>query len=208
MPDALAHSWQGQRELIDRCRAVIFDCDGTLTDSMPLHFRTWQNVMRRFGVEFIETRFYELAGVPAEKVAQIVGDENGIQLDVQKVAELREQEFMDLAAQVEGHLPVIQLADRFRQRVPIAVASGSYRASVTRQLTGLGIFDWFSAVVCAEDTERHKPEPDVFLEAARRIQVAAEDCVVFEDGDLGLEAARRAGMLAVDVRIDLIENSA
>jgi HAD superfamily hydrolase (TIGR01509 family) len=84
--------------------------------------------------------------------------------------------------------------------LPIAVASGGYRDTITRTLDRLGIRDWFDAMVVAEDTPRHKPEPDVFLEAARRLGVAPAGCVVFEDTDIGLEAARRAGMLGVDVR--------
>jgi HAD superfamily hydrolase (TIGR01509 family) len=82
----------------------------------------------------------------------------------------------------------------------MAVASGGERWVVTRTLTTLGVLDWMDAVVCAEDTERHKPDPDVFLEAARRIGVEPSACAVFEDADLGLEAARRAGMLPLDIR--------
>ncbi len=180
--------------------AVIFDCDGTLTDSMPTHFLTWKKVMADAGGEFPEHRFYELAGVPADKVAKIIAAENGIEIDVHAVVEQRELEFDKLAGQVKPFREVIELADQFRSRVPIAVGSGSIRRSVEAQLRGLGILDWFSAVVCAEDTERHKPEPDVFLEAARRMDVAPERCCVYEDGDLGIEAAHRAGMQVVDVR--------
>ena len=88
----------------------------------------------------------------------------------------------------------------FRHVLPMAVASGGYRAVVERTLSFIGVAEWFAAVVCAEDTPRHKPEPDVFLEAARRLGVAPAGCVVFEDTDIGLEAARRAGMTGVDVR--------
>ena len=93
------------------------------------------------------------------------------------------------------------MARRHRSREgPLAIASGSVRRLVTRTLEALGITDWFAAVVAAEDTARHKPEPDVFLEAARRLGVDPAACTVYEDTDIGLEAARRAGMTPVDVR--------
>jgi HAD superfamily hydrolase (TIGR01509 family) len=89
----------------------------------------------------------------------------------------------------------------YHGRLPLAVASGGYRDTITRTLDQLGIRGWFDAIVTAEDTPRHKPEPDVFLEAAERLDVAAHGCVVFEDTDIGLEAARRAGMVGIDVRL-------
>ena len=96
--------------------------------------------------------------------------------------------------------PVIRIASAYRGKLPIAVASGGYRDTITRTLDQLGVRDWFDATVTAEDTARHKPEPDVFLEAAHRLGASATGCVVFEDTDIGLEAARRAGMRGVDVR--------
>ena len=82
----------------------------------------------------------------------------------------------------------------------MAVASGSVRESVERQLKTLGIRSWFDAVVTAEDTKRHKPHPDVFLEAARQLDISPHLCRVYEDSDLGIEAAKRAEMAWVDVR--------
>jgi len=96
--------------------------------------------------------------------------------------------------------PVVDVARRHRGVLPMAVASGGHRWVVNETLSAIGIADWFGAIVGAEDTERHKPEPDAFLEAARRLGVAPEGCVVFEDAELGLEAARRAGMLPIDIR--------
>ncbi len=96
--------------------------------------------------------------------------------------------------------PVAAIAEKYRGRLPIAVASGGEHRVVRHTLAAIGALQWFDAIVAAEDTDRHKPEPDVFLEAASRLGVAAAGCVVFEDSDLGIEAAHRAGMTAVDVR--------
>ncbi len=190
-----------QPEAFENYSALIFDCDGTLTDSMPLHYQTWQIVMQQQGIEFTEKRFYELAGVPAEKVAKTVGDENGVELDCAKISHNREIEFEKLCDRVVGIEPVISIARHFHRQKPLAVASGSVRRSVHTQLTSLGIIDWFDAIVTAEDTVLHKPNPDVFLEAARRLNIDPTQCCVFEDSDLGLEAAKRAGMNAIDIRI-------
>ena len=126
-------------------------------------------------------------------------------LDANLVAREKEQAYVDGLDAPGSILPipaVIEIARRHRDEAegPLAVASGSVRALVERTLRALGITAWFDAIVAAEDTARHKPEPDVFLEAARRLGVAPATCTVYEDTDIGLEAARRAGMASVDVR--------
>jgi len=186
--------------MVDQYQGLIFDCDGTLTDSMPWHFLAWQRTMSRHGIDFPESRFYELAGVPTAKIIDLLGRECDVKLDVKAVTVERDEAFELLAGNVKPVKPVLEVASRMKGRVPMAVASGSVRKSVEQQLDSLGIRNWFDAVVCAEDTKKHKPEPDVFLEAARRIGVPAVQCCVYEDGDLGIQAAQSAGMDVVDVR--------
>jgi len=120
--------------------------------------------------------------------------------DVEAMVHDKERRFLEHLGALLPIVPVVAIAAAHRGRLPMAVASGGYRDVVGRTLDRLAIRDWFQAMVTAEDTVRHKPEPDVFLEAARRLGVAPAGCAVFEDTDLGLEAARRAGMLPVDVR--------
>lgn len=186
-------------------RAFIFDLDGTLADTMPSHYVAWTKVAARHGLTFPEARFYSLGGVPTAKIAGMLITEAGLTLDPQVVALEKEQTYYE-GLGPDGILaiePVVELARRHRERNegPLAVASGSVRRLVTRTLDALGIADWFAAVVAAEDTARHKPEPDVFLEAARRLDADPVTCTVYEDTDIGLEAARRAGMRPVDVRL-------
>jgi HAD superfamily hydrolase (TIGR01509 family) len=181
----------------------IFDLDGTLVDTMPSHFVAWTEIARRHGLQFPEARFYSLGGVPTAKIAAMLIAEAGLTLDPAAIALEKEQMYYDSLAAGAGIQPiaaVIEIARRRRAEGPLAIASGSVRRLVVRTLEALGISDWFTAVVTAEDTVRHKPEPDVFLEAARRIGVEAAACTVYEDTDIGLEAARRAGMIPVDVR--------
>ena len=187
-------------DLVRNSKAIIFDCDGTLVDSMPVHFVAWHETMERYGISFSEDRFYSLGGVPSDRIVELLASEQGITLDVVAVAHEKEQAFLD---RIEWLVPIEAVVEIVRQNrgiKPIAVASGGFRSIIQRQLLQIAMHDWFDAVVTAEDTAKHKPEPDVFLEAARRLGTAAEHCVVFEDADLGVEAARRAGMQCIDVR--------
>ncbi len=180
--------------------ALIFDCDGTLTDSMPLHYISWSTTLARFGILFTEQRFYELAGTPTEKIVTLLAAEQAVSIDPQQVTREKADEFLKLLDKVEPITAVAEIVRQNRGRLKMAVASGSARQVVEMQLRHIGMDGWFDAVVAAEDTERHKPEPDVFLEAARRLNVPADRCCVYEDSDLGIEAARRAGMQWVDIR--------
>jgi len=184
-------------------RGFIFDLDGTLVDTMPSHFVAWTEIAGRHGLTFPEARFYSLGGVPTAKIAAMLITEAGLTLDPQALALEKEHMYYDSLAAGGGVRPiaaVIDIARRHRSEGPLAIASGSVRRLVVRTVEALGIADWFTALVAAEDTARHKPEPDVFLEAARRIGVEPANCTVYEDTDIGLEAARRAGMAAIDVR--------
>jgi HAD superfamily hydrolase (TIGR01509 family) len=185
-------------------QAFIFDLDGTLADTMPVHYGVWRVFAERYGLIFPEERFYALGGVPTSRIAAMLIQEAGLTLDPVALALEKEQAYVDGlfsgALTVQPIEPVIAIARARRVEGPMAIASGSSRRLVTHTLGTLGITDWFGAVVTAEDTKLHKPEPDVFLEAARRLGVAPACCTVYEDTDLGLEAARRAGMAAIDVR--------
>lgn len=179
----------------------IFDCDGTLTDSMPLHAIAWERTMARYGIQFTQERCYAMGGMPAVSIIEILSVENSVSLDAVAVSEEKEAEFFQALDQLQ---PVRFTKDLLQQfladGVPVSVASGSTRTSVLKQLRQIGLADAFDIVVAAEDTERHKPEPDVFLRAAGLMGLEPEVCCVYEDSDFGIEAARRAGMGWVDVR--------
>jgi beta-phosphoglucomutase family hydrolase len=186
--------------MVRDCDAIIFDCDGTLVDSMPVHFLAWHETMSRYGIQFPEDRFYALGGMPSHRIIAMLSEEQGIALDPNRVAHEKEQSFLNRIDMLVPIEPVVAIAREFRGVKPISVASGGFRDIILQQMRQIEIHDWFDTVVTAEDTARHKPEPDVFLEAARRMQVSADRCLVFEDADLGVEAARRAGMRCIDVR--------
>lgn len=196
-----SQTWTAAWTAPERTQALIFDCDGTLADTMPLHFRAWSTMLGRYGIPFSEKRFYELGGVPTSKIIQILASEHRITVgDLDAMVHEKESIFLTMIDEVQPVQPVLEISRKHRERLPMAVASGGYRDVVIRTLQSIGVVDWFGAIVCAEDTERHKPEPDVFLKAAERLRVTPELCVVFEDTDIGLTAAKKAGMVCVDVR--------
>jgi beta-phosphoglucomutase-like phosphatase (HAD superfamily) len=141
-----------------------------------------------------------MGGIPTAKIAALLAAKQGLTFDPAAVAGEKEQLVLQRVGEVLAIPAVVEIARRCRVAGPIAIGSGGSRAMVERTLRQIGLYDWFSVIVTAEDTVRHKPEPDVFLEAARRMNVHPNVCTVYEDTDIGLEAARRAGMRGVDVR--------
>jgi HAD superfamily hydrolase (TIGR01509 family) len=180
--------------------ALIFDCDGTLIDSMPAHYVAWRATLGAVGIDFPEHRFYQLAGTPTDRIIELLANEQSIAVDVNALAIRKEQAYLDGLHRIAPIPSVVNVVREHLGRLPMAVASGGFRDVVLRQLEQIGLHQVFDAIVCAEDTPRHKPHPDVFLEAARRLGVSPSECCVYEDADLGLEAARRAGMAMVDIR--------
>jgi beta-phosphoglucomutase-like phosphatase (HAD superfamily) len=187
-------------------KALIFDCDGTLADSMPLHWKAWQAVLQRHKILFSEERFYSLGGVPSRDILRMLAHEQGINLDHLQAAKEKESEYLPFIQQVQPIQMVVGIAREHVGRLPMAVASGGTRNVIEKVLAHLGIRHFFSAVVTSEDVTRQKPAPDIFLEAARQMNVAPEWCRAYEDTDLGLDAIRAAGMQAVDVRELLLAN--
>lgn len=187
-------------DLAERFDGLIFDCDGTLSDSMPLHYLAWRDTMSACGIGFSEERFYSMGGMPTEKIIALLCEEQAVTVDVEATAQAKEDAFEVLMHQLQPLEMVCEVAGRHRGRLAMAVASGGIRPIVTRQLEQLGIADWFTVIVTSEDTQGHKPEPDAFLRAAELLGVAPQRCLVFEDSPLGFEAAVQAGMQYVDVR--------
>lgn len=179
---------------------AIFDCDGTLADTMPLHFRAWCETLSRRDAAISEALFYDLGGVASTEIVRILNDRDGFGLDVMETAAEKEERYVRLLPQAPPVARVVALVHAWAGRYPLAVASGGIRPLVETTLIGLGIRELFQAVVTAEDVLRGKPNPEIFLLAAERLGVAPERCIVLEDSDLGLEGARRAGMNGVDVR--------
>ncbi len=181
----------------------IFDMDGTLVDTMPLHYRAWDEAMRAVGLQcpLDEELFYSLGGVPTIKVASLIAEHYKLTIDPEKVFHHKESLFTALQADAKLIEPVVDFARRAAKTHPVSVASGGPRDIVRKMLTlsGLAPLFPFERVVTPEDVEHGKPAPDMFLLAAKRMGVPPERCLVFEDAEPGRQAAIAAGMKYVMV---------
>lgn len=180
-------------------RAYLFDCDGTIVDSMPLHYQAWKKSLAEWNCVYDEKLFYEWGGRPIREIINLLNEMHGLSMPVEQVAERKEKLYHELVPTLQPIPEVIEHIDAQHGLIPFAVVSGSRRSSVTASLGALGLLDKFDILVCAEDYKRGKPAPDAFLLAAERLGVAPADCLVFEDTDLGIEAATAAGMVSVKV---------
>ena len=181
-------------------KGLVFDCDGTLADTMPLHWRAWSIITQRHSLHFTKDRFYALGGVPSRDILKMLAQEQGRSLDHIAIAHEKEELYLPLMADVEPIHAVVEIAKRHHGKIPMAVASGGTQKIICQVLEKLGIRHLFDAVVTSEMVKNQKPAPDIFLEAARLIGVDPKFCRGYEDTDLGMEAIRAAGMDAVDVR--------
>jgi beta-phosphoglucomutase family hydrolase len=180
----------------------IFDLDGTLVDTMPLHYRAWNRAMQQAGLkeELSEDLFYSLGGMPTRKVAAVFAEHYGLVVDVDKVFHEKEALFMELKAEMKLIEAVVAFAqDAVKRGKPVSVASGGPRDIVHTTLQLMGLASLFPVVVTPEDVAHGKPAPDMFLLAAEKMGVAPERCLVFEDAQPGIKAAEAAGMLWVHV---------
>jgi beta-phosphoglucomutase-like phosphatase (HAD superfamily) len=180
--------------------AFIFDCDGTLADSMPLHQKAWIQALRQYGAtfEFGWDLFMSRAGKTIELTVSELNAEFGLALDPVLVSAAQRAAYDALAVGVQPLDEVVAYArERAQAGCPVSVASGGDAITVRRTLRSIGVSDLFPVVVTAEEVAHGKPAPDLFLLAAERMGVAPSECLVFEDSLLGITAAERAGMGAV-----------
>ncbi len=180
--------------------AYLFDCDGTIADSMPLHFDAWSRALGEWKCAFDEELFYAAAGKPPAEIIAMLNEREGLCMPVAQVAERKEQLYYELLPGLKPVGEVLEHIEASHGRIPYAVVSGSKRDSVVASLTTLGLLSKFQALVCEGDYQNSKPHPEPFLLAARQLGVSPERCLVFEDSDLGIQAATAAGMASVKVQ--------
>jgi HAD superfamily hydrolase (TIGR01509 family) len=177
-----------------RYAGYIFDCDGTLADSMPAHYRAWAATVQKHGGQLPEDLFYELGGWPSRKMVEYLNELFGTSLDPDVIADEKERFYLEHISTIQPIAEVVSFAQEVALFAKVSVASGGVLAVVTRTIAAIGVTDLFPVIVTSEQVNRGKPFPDMFLEAARRMAVPPGDCLVFEDSPAGLEAAQAAGM--------------
>ena len=167
-------------------RAYLFDCDGTIVDSMPLHYFAWKTAFSEWNCPFPEDLFYSWGGKPTREIIATLNEMNGLAMPVEALAEHKEELYFQLLPQLKAIPEVLELIETEHGRVPFAVVSGGRRISVTKALGALHLLGKFETIVGSEDYVNSKPAPDAFLLAAQRLGVAPEHCLAFEDTDMGI----------------------
>lgn len=181
-------------------RAYLFDMDGTIADSMPLHYIAWQQALTEYGCpDFPEPLFYSWGGMPVREIVASLNQRHGLSMPIEELAHRKEGLYYDLLPKLTAVPEVLEQIESAHSRIPFAVVSGSTRESVTKSLAILGLLDKFDILVCAGDYKNAKPDPEPFLMAAERLHVPPASCLVFEDTAMGIQAATAAGMRSVRV---------
>src|SRR5438105_7680893 len=179
--------------------AYLFDCDSTIVDSMPLHYIAWKKALGEWNCEFDEKLFYAWGGMQILEIVSTLNKDRGLHMPVEQVALRKESLYFELLPQLKVVPEVLELIEMKHGEIPLGVVSGSALDSVTASLSQLNLLDRFDTLVCAGDYQKSKPDPEAFLLAASRLGVAPKSCLVFEDTDMGIQAATSGGMASVKI---------
>ena len=177
-------------------KALIFDLDGTLADTMPVHFLAYKNILVNYGINFTPELFAKLAGIPAVGTIAKLNEWFGTQMDAEEVGHFKEREYEKMMYKMKPVTPVVELAKKYHGVLPMAVGTGGYKRLAWKTMYILGLDKYFDILVSSEDVQRPKPFPDTFLKCAELMAVEPIVCEVFEDALLGIQAAKAAGMMA------------
>lgn len=187
--------------MYERYSGLIFDMDGTIMDTEPTHRKAWDDVLGRYGLRYDLQAMIALNGSPTWRIAQSVIEYNQADLDPHLLAQEKTAAVKSMLLDGVRPLPLVEVVKAWHGRRPMSVGTGSESAIAEALLAHLGLRHYFTAVVAADHVTHHKPAPDTFLRCAELMGVPPAECVVFEDADFGLQAARAAGMDVVDVRV-------
>ena len=177
-------------------KALIFDLDGTLADTMPVHYQAYKKVLAEYGIDFSVELFTSLAGIPAFGTIEKLNGIFGTNMDPEKVGQYKEDLYEEMMHKMKPVEPVVELVKKYHGKLPMAVGTGGYRRLSLKSLEILGLDKYFEVLVSANDVTRPKPYPDTFLRCAELLGAAPAGCQVFEDGEPGMQAAKAAGMMA------------
>lgn len=180
-------------------KALLFDFDGTIADTMPAHLEAWNKALQVYNLTLSREQHLEWAGRPTRKIVELLNGLHKTTIDPDAFVKAKEVDYLASISQVRAINSVVEIIKFYHGKVPMAVVSGSRHKPVEMTLAALNLTSYFDLLVCAEDYAKGKPDPDCFLIAAERLKIAPKDCLVFEDANLGIEAARRAGMACLRV---------
>ncbi len=179
-----------------KAKALIFDLDGTLADSMPVHFQAYKNILKEYGIRFTPELFGTLAGIPAVETIEKLNEIFGTRMDPQQTGMLKEREYEIIMHKIEPVVPVVDLVKKYHGKLPMAIGTGGYKRLAWKTLKILGLDTFFDILISSEDVTCPKPHPETFLKCAELLGTDPAFCQVFEDGQPGIVAARAAGMMS------------
>ena len=183
-----------------QARALIFDFDGTLGDTLPTHLQAWQAITTIFKFEMPASLLYQVAGMPTDDIVRYLNQHFGYNLDVETIVKAKNTAYLNLTKKITPIIPVLKIVQEYYDKLPIALGTGEYRDIAAVNIKAAGVERYFKIIVTADDVKKSKPDPETFLKCAELMKVPPEFCQVFEDAPPGLEAAARAGMIVTDVR--------
>jgi len=207
MPEKVIQKYDYQNLVTPDIEGLIFDCDGTLVDSMPLHMQAWEAAFNGVQAVYHADFLRSLNGMKETDVIALYNQTYSTNLDSGLMVRLKHDFFRLHLSEIKPVEPVVKIVRQFHGKKPMAVVSGSIRDHVHLQLKVVGVFEFFQVILTADDPFAPKPAPDLFYEAARRIRIDPARCLVFEDGAPGLQSAKNAGMAVVDIRDLLKQNT-
>ncbi len=184
-------------------KALIFDLDGTLADTLPFHYEAWKLAGKKMGFHITDEMIDEHSGTPTKIVADILGEQYGWKVDSVEVMETKMVFYKELKAKqgkIKPITPILEIARDYFGKLPMTVGTGSTRKGALQSLSDIGATDLFDIIVTASDVDNPKPHPETFLRGAEHVGVSPEHCLVFEDGEAGIKAAKAGGFNLVDVK--------
>jgi len=181
-------------------RGLIFDCDGTLVNSMPLHMEAWNAAFRGHNKYYNEDFLFSLKGMKEIEIIDLYNKKFDTNLEPQQLVNAKHKYFIENINSVKPIEQIVQIAKLYHDKLPLAVVSGSVSKIVNLELKALGILNLFKIILTADSPYKPKPSPDIFIAAASILKIDPKFCLVFEDGDAGLKAASEAGMKTIDIR--------
>jgi beta-phosphoglucomutase family hydrolase len=183
-----------------KAEALIFDLDGTLADSIPVHNACWHEVCNSFNYKYNEKLMFQMTGMPTRKFAEFIKNDSKCNISVEDIMQNKQSLFINKIGTIKPIEKVVALVKKYYGKYPMAIGTGGSRKSAGLILESLGLSKYFDVVVTADDVVNHKPEPDTFLKCAELMNISPSKCQVFEDGEPGIKAAQKAGMIVTDVK--------
>lgn len=186
-------------EIPTQAKALIFDLDGTIADTMQSHFVSWRKAILPHGINFDAQLFTKLTGMPRRATIEKLNEMFGTNMNPETVGEVKSSHFETLVHLTKEIKVVTDVVKKYHGKLPMAIGTGSHKEGAFKTLHVIGLTDYFDAVVTSDDVTHFKPHPETFLKCAELMQIDPKDCVVFEDGVLGMDAAEEAGMMVIDI---------